>query len=159
MGLHARVISPGGACSFVRMLAQDFARVYSGDCAGDRQGDVIHMFSSSSPVRKSQNPTAPAAGDAFGPPLTDEELRVNLSVLQHQLNGEMKCPAGRGQVYIRSLLTGRTTTRPRIALKCSLKKSIGQPHEVFYEEIKNVCCGNPDQCEAYKKFKDRFVST
>lgn len=114
---------------------------------------------SSSPVRKTYYPSVPAAGDAFGPPLTDVELRVNLSVLQNQLNGEMKCPAGKGQVYIRSLLTGRTTTRPRIALKCSLKKSIGQSHEVFYEEIKEKCCGNPDGCEAYKKFKDRFVNT
>jgi hypothetical protein len=80
-------------------------------------------------------------------------------VLQNDLNRKMKCPAGKNQVFLRSLLTGRATTRPRIALRCHLRKDIGLPGEVFCEHIRDVCCGNPDKCEAYRRFKDRFVRT
>lgn len=97
--------------------------------------------------------------EAFGPPLTPEELTTNLSVLERNLNRAMKCTAGRNQVYIRSLLTGSTTTRPRIALKCPLRRDIGQPAEVFYEHIRDLCCGDPEQCEAWQAFKARHVPT
>ena len=97
--------------------------------------------------------------DAFGPPLTPTELRGNLSELEHRLNAEMKCQAGKNQVFIRSLLTGSGTTRPRITLKCHLRKDIGLRPEVFYEHIRDVCCRDPEQCEAYRHFKDRFVQT
>lgn len=99
--------------------------------------------------------TRPTLQEAFGPPLTDEELAGNLSVLQQKLERSMKCPAGKGQVYLRSLLTGKTTTKPRIALKCVMRKDIGLPKEVFFEHIRDVCCCNPDQCEAYQAFKKR----
>src|SRR5512147_532391 len=86
--------------------------------------------------------------EAFGPPLTPEELTGNLSKLQNELHSRMKFPAGRNQVYVRSLLTGTATTRPRIALKFSLRRVIGQTPEVFYEHIRDVCCCDPDLCEA-----------
>jgi hypothetical protein len=99
------------------------------------------------------------AGQAFGPPITDEEAAANLSELEQKLNAEMKCPAGKNQVFLRSLLTGNGTTRPRIALKCHLRKEIGLPQEVFYEHIRDVCCTDPEQCEAYRALKERFVPT
>lgn len=97
--------------------------------------------------------------EAFGPPLTKDELSANTSELEKKLNREMKCPAGRNQVYIRSLLTGRSTTPPRVALKCPLRKDIGQTAEVFYDHIRSVCCGDHESCEAWQKLKQRFVAT
>ncbi|MBN2448649.1 MAG: hypothetical protein JXO22_18125 [Phycisphaerae bacterium] len=97
--------------------------------------------------------------EAFGPPITAEEQSTNLTVLENRFNKDMKCPAGRNQVYVRSLLTGSGTTRPRIALKCPLRKDIGLTPEIFFEEIRDLCCGDPDKCEAWQKLKDRFVDT
>ena len=97
--------------------------------------------------------------EAFGPDLTPEELTGNLSQLERELNSNMKCVAGRNQVYVRSLLTGTSTTRPRIALKCPLRRDIGQPPEVFYEHIRDVCCTDPSQCEAWRAMQDRHVPT
>lgn len=97
--------------------------------------------------------------EAFGPPLTPEELTGNLSQLENKLNAEMRCPAGRNQVYVRSLLTGTSTTRPRIALKCPLRRDIGQVPDVFYEHIRDVCCGAHEECEAWRAMKERHVMT
>ena len=96
---------------------------------------------------------------AFGPPLTEEEQQANLSELEKSLNAQMKCPAGRNHVFIRSLVTGNGTTQPRIALRCPYRKDIGLPAEVFYEHIRDVCCKDPNQCEAYRAFKHRRVPT
>jgi hypothetical protein len=97
--------------------------------------------------------------EAYGPTLTPEELTGNLSEIERRLNDEMKCPAGRNQVYVRSLLTGRTTTRPRIALKCSLRRDIKLTPDVYYEHIRDVCCCDPEQCEAYRAMRRRHVPT
>lgn len=97
--------------------------------------------------------------EAAGPPITPEELTSNLSDLERKLNREMKCTAGRNQVYIRSLLTGGSTTRPRIALKCPLRRDIKLQPEVFYEYIRDVCCTDPDSCEAWRAFRERHVVT
>ena len=97
--------------------------------------------------------------EAFGPPMTPEEMTSNLSLLERRLNREMKCTAGKNQVYIRSLLTGGATTRPRIALKCPLRRDIGLPPEVFYEQIRDQCCCDPSQCGAWKAFEARYVVT
>ena len=97
--------------------------------------------------------------EAFGPPLTPDELTGNLSEIQNELNEQMKCPAGRNQVYVRSLLTGTSTTRPRIALKCALRRAIGEQPDVFYEHICDVCCHDPEACEAWRAMKERFVPT
>ena len=108
------------------------------------------------PLRQLKPMTVAAA---FGPPLTREELVSNLSDLERRLNREMKCTAGKNQVYVRSLLMGGTTTRPRVALKCPLRRDIKLPAEVFYEHIRDVCCTDPEQCEAWRAFKDRYVVT
>lgn len=97
--------------------------------------------------------------EAVGPPLTPEELNTNLSDLERKLNRDMQCPAGRNQVYIRSLLTGRSTTRPRVALKCPLRREIGETPEVFYEHIRDVCCCDPNVCEAWRSLLNRRVAT
>jgi hypothetical protein len=97
--------------------------------------------------------------EAFGPPLVPEEQSGNLSQLEQRLNRTMKCTAGKNQVYIRSLLTGQGTTRPRIALKCPLRRDIGLTPEVFYEHIRDVCCGNHEECPAWQSFQARHVVT
>ena len=97
--------------------------------------------------------------EEFGPPITPYEQRANLSDLERRLNEEMRCQAGKNQVVIRSLLTGWGTTQPRVMLKCHLRKDIDQKPNVFYEHIRDVCCSDPEKCEAYRQFKERFVET
>lgn len=108
------------------------------------------------PLRR---PNRMSVQEAAGPPITPEELTANLSDLERKLNRTMKCTAGKNQVYIRSLLTGMSTTKPRITLKCPLRRDIGQSPEVFYEHIRDVCCADPDTCEAWRQFKARHVET
>lgn len=117
---------------------------------------------------KPKKPSKPAASSsarlneyaaAAGPALEPEEMTANLSTLERKLNGEMKCPAGRNQVFIRSIVTPTGTTRPRIALKCQLRRDIGMAPEVYFGEIRAMCCGDPTQCPAYRALKDRFVQT
>jgi hypothetical protein len=109
------------------------------------------------PLRRTRSRVSTA--EAYGPPLTPEELTTNLSVLERNLNANMECTAGKNQVYIRALLTGGATTRPRIALKCPLRRDIGLPAEVFYEHIRDVCCSDPESCPALRAFKERHVVT
>ncbi len=89
------------------------------------------------------------------PPVTPEELKANLSALERDLNREMKCFAGRNQVYIQSIVLGDSgpKTRPRICLKCNLRAEYGLQRDVYYEFIKDVCCGDPKQCEAVIRFQ------
>ena len=108
------------------------------------------------PMRK---PGRLSVQEAAGPPLTPEELTGNLSSMERCLNGAMQCTAGKNQVYIRSLLAGGTTTRPRIALKCPLRRDIGETPEVFFEHIRDICCSDPEQCPAWRDFKARHVLT
>ncbi len=114
------------------------------------------MSAMSWPMRR---PALRKVNEAFGPPLTPEELTTNLSLLERKLNREMKCTAGKNQVYIRSLLTGNTTTTPRVAMKCHLRRDIGEPAEVFYEHMRDVCCRDPNQCPAWQAFMKRHVLT
>lgn len=111
------------------------------------------------PLWKKNGQVRARGQDAAVPPMTPIELTGNLSRLQEELHAEMKCVAGRNQVYIRSLITGSGTTRPRIALKCSLRRDIGQTPEVFYEHIRDVCCTDPEKCEAWQALKARHVPT
>lgn len=105
-----------------------------------------------------KKPPQPKTADG-GPPIALEERRANLSELEKSLNTQMKCHAGRNQVFVRSLLTGSGATKPRITLRCSLRKDIGLDQHVFYEHIRDVCCGDPEQCPAYQDFRKRFVET
>lgn len=113
--------------------------------------------SKSAPAKQSKPASKPESSGP--PPLTPEETKGNLSLLERNLNVSMKCHAGKNQVFIRSLVTINGTTPPRIALKCQLRRDIGQKPEVFYEHIRDVCCGDPTQCEAHQKFKGRYVQT
>lgn len=96
---------------------------------------------------------AHAAALAGPPPITDEELSSNLSVLESKLNRAMKCFAGRNQVYIQSIILGGRTTKPRIALKCGLRAEYGLSKDVYYEFVRDVCCCDPAKCEAIQKFQ------
>lgn len=114
------------------------------------------------PTRTGRRPRRKLASrvqEEFGPPVARAELHANLSDLQRELNERMMCHAGKNQVVIRSLLTGTGTTRPRIMLRCSLRADVGLKPEVFYEYIRDVCCSDPEQCEAYRNLKERFVDT
>jgi FixJ family two-component response regulator len=97
--------------------------------------------------------TAHRSAQAGPPPVTDEENRGNLSMLEKQLNTKMKCFAGRNQVYIQSMILGGATSRPRICLKCSLRAEYGLNKDVYYEFIRDVCCKDPTGCEAVRKFQ------
>ncbi len=88
------------------------------------------------------------------PPVTQEELDGNLSMLENDLNRRMKCFAGKNQVYLHSKIHGGgRRTRPRISLKCQLRAEYGLNRDVYYEFIHDVCCGDPSQCEAVQKFR------
>jgi hypothetical protein len=100
-----------------------------------------------------------ATDRAYAPPVSAEELTSNLSELERSLNTEMRCSAGKNQVYIRALLTGRATTRPRIAMKCPLRREIGLAPEIFYEHIRDVCCCDPNLCAAWREFQARHVTS
>lgn len=87
------------------------------------------------------------------PPITQEELDANLSLLEQALNRKMKCVAGKNQVYIRSLLTGGGKRKPRICLKCPLRAEYGLVREVYFEYIRDVCCKEPTKCAAVRMFQ------
>jgi len=96
--------------------------------------------------------------DAHGtvPPITDEEKNANISEMEKQLNRHMECFAGKNQVFIQSVVRGvGSKSKPRIALKCKLRKEFGYPPDVYYEYIRDVCCDNPGACPAYQAFKAR----
>lgn len=95
--------------------------------------------------------------DSSGPPLTPEELTANLSVLERKLNSHMTCPAGKNQVFVRSLVTNGGTTRPRIVLKCHLRRDVKQSPDVYYEHIRDVCCGKHETCPAWQAFQERHA--
>ncbi len=90
------------------------------------------------------------------PAITEEERNANLSELEKSLNRHMVCVAGKNQVYIQSLIisAGRTS-KPRIALKCPLRKQFGYRPDVYYEYIRDVCCSDPSGCAAYQEFAAR----
>lgn len=94
--------------------------------------------------------------EAFGPPLTEIERTSSLTVLENQLNSTMKCPVGRNQVYIRSLLTGNGTTQPRIAMNCKQREKIGLDPHIFFEHIQETCCGDHEVCPAWQNAKRGF---
>jgi len=94
-----------------------------------------------------------AAQHAGPPDVTEEELNGNLSLMEHQLNKDMKCFAGTNQVFIQSRLLGRVTTKPRLMLRCPLRPDYGLARDVYYEYIRDVCCKQPMLCEAYRRFK------
>ena len=87
------------------------------------------------------------------PPLTAEERGRNLTLLVDQLNSEIKCSAGRQQVFLHSFVedVGRTTT-PRVTLRCPLREGLGLQPYVYYEHIRDVCCAAPERCEALQAY-------
>jgi len=91
------------------------------------------------------------------PPITQEEAGANLSELETSLNRRMQCFAGKNQVFLQSFVLGNgRTSKPRIALKCALRKKFGMPPDVYYEFIRDVCCGDPSGCPAYQQFQRRY---
>jgi len=90
---------------------------------------------------------------------------ISLSLEERRLNNQMKCPYGRNQVYIRSVLTGDTdemVDEPVISLRCAIIEHVGLAEGgyniVDKEYIEYYCCGRYQECEAYKLFtaeKDR----
>ena len=94
--------------------------------------------------------------DAYGsiPPITPYELDANLTELEKKLNRHMVCFAGRNQVYLQSLIMGNgKPSKPRVALKCALRKQFGHTPNVYFEYIRDVCCGDPTSCPAHQEFR------
>ena len=103
----------------------------------------------------SQVTTADFAAKGEQPPITQEELEANLTELEEALNRRMQCFAGKNLVYLQSfILGGGQTSKPRIALKCPLRKQYGDPPNVYYEYVRDFCCANPSACLAYQRFKE-----
>ena len=103
-------------------------------------------------LESAQNEQTSSAGRV--PSLTEEEQTRNVSELERELNGQMVCFAGRNQVYIQALILGPgQRSKPRVSLKCPLRKQYSQPADVYYEYIRDVCCGDPAQCPAYRRFE------
>ncbi len=109
------------------------------------------------PQSISSRPSPFKMPETSGPPLTPEELTTNLSILERKLNSHMTCTAGKNQVFVRSLVLNGGTTRPRIVLKCHLRRDIKLAPEVFYEHIRDVCCGSHETCPAWQAFKERHA--
>ncbi len=95
----------------------------------------------------------PAVAEEGIPLITDEEAQANLSELEKRLNADMKCFAGRNLVYLQSYIG--SGARPRICLKCPLRREFGLSVNVYYEFIRDVCCSDPKQCEAVQLFDAR----
>lgn len=96
-----------------------------------------------------------SGGNGSVPALTDEERDANLSDMVKQLNGRMQCFAGRNLVYLQNYIGSGTRSRPRVCLKCPLRKEFGLEPNVYYEFIRDVCCGDPHTCEAVQRFEAR----
>jgi hypothetical protein len=94
------------------------------------------------------------------PPLTGEERGQNLSLLVDQLNSEIRCSAGRQQVFLHSFIedVGRTTT-PRVTLRCPLREGLGLQPYVYYEHIRDLCCAAPEKCEALQAYTAEHVQS
>ncbi len=100
------------------------------------------------------NSPAPAPADV--PLLTREEKSSNITQLAERLNRQMKCGAGSRQVFIQSFITGRRAkTKPRVCLKCKVRAEFGMRPHVYYEHIRDICCGDPHQCEALRLLRRR----
>ncbi len=89
------------------------------------------------------------------PPITDEEEQANLTELETRLNRRMKCPSGKNQVHLQSLIVGLRKTKPRISLKCPLRADFALRPNVYYEYIRDVCCNDPSACPAVQQFQAR----
>jgi len=98
--------------------------------------------------------TSTASDDV--PPLTSEEQRANITQLAKELNGRMKCPAGLRQVFLQSFITSAgTKTTPRVCLRCKVRAEFGMRPHVYYEHIRDICCGDPRRCEAFRLLQKR----
>ena len=88
-------------------------------------------------------------------PITKHERKANLSQLENDLNRQMKCFAGKNLVFLQSMILGLQKTKPRICLKCPLRREFGLTERVYYEYIRDICVGDPDLCPAVQKFQAR----
>ena len=87
------------------------------------------------------------------PPVTEFEEKSNLTMLQQELHRKMKCFAGKNKVYLQSIIgDDGKKSRPRLAIKCHLRAEFKMGRHVYYEYIRDVCCGDPAQCFAFRKF-------
>ena len=88
-------------------------------------------------------------------PIAKRERKANLSQLETDLNKQMKCFAGKNQVFLQSMIVGLQKTKPRICLKCPLRREFGLTERVYYEYIRDICVAEPDLCPAVQKFQAR----
>ncbi len=96
------------------------------------------------------------------PPLTNEEQGANIGRLADDLNRRIRCGAGKSQVFLHSFVEGiGQKTTPRITLRCPLRTELSLENYVYYEHIRDVCCGAAESCaalRAYAAWKGQQVS-
>jgi len=88
------------------------------------------------------------------PSVMEDEQQTSLSNLVHHLNADMKCSAGQQQVFLHAFITGAgQKTKPRVSLRCRIRAAVGMSPYVYYEHIRDLCCGDPNKCEALQRYK------
>lgn len=87
---------------------------------------------------------------------------ISLSIEERRLNEQMKCPYGNNKVYIRSVLTGdaeEMVEEPVISLRCAIIEHVGLAdggyNIVDKDYVEYYCCGQYQECEAYKRFAEK----
>lgn len=88
-------------------------------------------------------------------PISPAEANGNISEIERTLNRQMRCFAGKNQVFLQSLITGAHKTKPRICLKCPLRKEFGYTERIYHDYIRDVCVGDHEICPAVRKFQER----
>ena len=82
--------------------------------------------------------------------------QISLVQLERKLNDEMRCPAGKNQVYVLSRMksNGRIKKEaPQVCLDCKIRSYLGWRKRVYLDFIQMACCGeHKRKCEAYVKF-------
>lgn len=91
-------------------------------------------------------------------PLTPAEQNGNLSDIERTFNRQMRCFAGKNQVFLQSLITGSHKTQPRICLKCPLRKEFGYTERIYHDYIRDVCIADHEACPAVQQFQERTAA-
>ena len=87
-------------------------------------------------------------------------VKMNLHDRKKKLETMIKCPSGKGQVYLRNFIDPkRRKNGPEIALRCKIREYLGEDDVLLdLEKIVVICCRNPEEhCDAYRRFQARDV--
>ena len=87
--------------------------------------------------------------------------KMSLTQRQNKLEKMIRCPYGKGQVYLRNFIDPHLRQDgPQIALRCRIREYLGDKNCLLnLEEIVLTCCADPMQtCQAFRKFSERTAA-